>query len=368
LYQGSVAALTPYFAAVHHLNYRATAGIILSATLFSSMSQPLFGHLSDRRSLPWLVPLGMGIGAFGVALAGLASSYILVCAAFALSGLGIAAYHPAASRIARVLSDGSQSVMGWFSLAGNLGFFAAPVFIPLVVGGLGLRSTPLLALPAAVMVPVSAKVLRRVVWHGGTTGLASTQRTNQWRSFSKLTVAIVARSVVTFGLSAFLVLYTEQRLSAGPATGELGLLVFFGTGAIGTIWGGRLARRHHRVAVIRVATLAAVPGLLLLVLAPGLLVFVGISVTGLTLYIPFALNLTLGQDYLPTRMGTASGVTVGLAVSVGGLAAPLLGLVADSSSLQIALACLMAMPVVAVIAMIGLREPPSLVAESKIRD
>jgi len=33
-------------------------------------------------------------------------------------------------------------------------------------------------------------------------------------------------------------------------------------------------------------------------------------------------TVTLGQDYLPGRIGTSSGVTLGLAISTGGLLAP----------------------------------------------
>ena len=53
-----------------------------------------------------------------------------------------------------------------------------------------------------------------------------------------------------------------------------------------------------------------------------------------------ALNLTyspmvvLGQQYLPNRVGLASGITLGLAVSVGGITAPLLGKVGDMYGLE----------------------------------
>ena len=71
------------------------------------------------------------------------------------------------------------------------------------------------------------------------------------------------------------------------------------------------------------------------------------AVTGVALYLPFSVFVVLGQDYLPNRIGTASGVTVGLAVSVGGLAAPALGVLADATSLRTVFALLVLLPIIA---------------------
>ncbi|MGW2154165.1 hypothetical protein [Nonomuraea sp. NPDC001699] len=67
--------------------------------------------------------------------------------------------------------------------------------------------------------------------------------------------------------------------------------------------------------------------------------------------------MTLGQDFLPGRVGTASGVTLGLAVSVGGLTSPLVGVVAEATTLRTALACLVAFPALAWLLARTLREP-----------
>jgi FSR family fosmidomycin resistance protein-like MFS transporter len=42
----------------------------------------------------------------------------------------------------------------------------------------------------------------------------------------------------------------------------------------------------------------------------------------------------MGQEYLPGRIGVASGVTIGLSIGLGGLGAPLLGLLADAQGLR----------------------------------
>lgn len=126
IYQGSVAALVPFFVSERAYTYAAASGIVLAAALLSSVVQPLFGALTDRWTMPWLLPVSTVLGGTGVALAGIMSSYPLTLLVVAVSGIGVAAYHPEAARVARRASGGSHTAMGWFSLGGNLGFATAP--------------------------------------------------------------------------------------------------------------------------------------------------------------------------------------------------------------------------------------------------
>ena len=117
-----------------------------------------------------------------------------------------------------------------------------------------------------------------------------------------------------------------------------------GFGAVGTITGGRLADRFGRLPVTRASFVATIFSLLAVVLTPLPWVFLPIAVTGFVLFQSFSLTVTLGQDYLPTRIGTSSGVTLGLAISVGGLVAPGLGALADATSLRVSLLVLLGIP------------------------
>jgi FSR family fosmidomycin resistance protein-like MFS transporter len=110
-------------------------------------------------------------------------------------------------------------------------------------------------------------------------------------------------------------------------------------------------RRAYGVAVLAVAGVALVPG-------PAL--YGVVAVAAIALYVPFSLHITLGQDYLPNRVGTAGGVTLGLAVSVGGVLAPALGALADATSLQAMLATLGVFPALAWLLARRLREPGRL--------
>jgi MFS family permease len=60
--QGAIPALLPFLIVKDHLGYAAASALILAATISSSVIQPLFGHMSDRVSLPWLMPVGPALG------------------------------------------------------------------------------------------------------------------------------------------------------------------------------------------------------------------------------------------------------------------------------------------------------------------
>jgi FSR family fosmidomycin resistance protein-like MFS transporter len=164
--------------------------------------------------------------------------------------------------------------------------------------------------------------------------------------------------VVFFGASSLIALYMRQRYGADPATASSALTVLLGVGAAATLVGGRLADRLGRVRTIRAGHALAVPALVGLVAAPTLpLAFLATALLGIAIYLPFSVQVTLGQDYLPDRVGTASGVTLGLAVSAGGLFAPVLGVIADHTDLATALAVLTVAPLAALLITTRLPEP-----------
>jgi len=365
IYQGAVAALVPFFVLERAYTYAAASGIVLAASLMSSVVQPLFGALTDKWAMPWLLPVSTLVGGVGVALAGVTGSYAFTLAVVAVSGVGVAAYHPEAARVARRASRGSHTAMGWFSLGGNLGFSAAPLMVSAVIATGGLHASPLLVVPALVGAVLCVAALRGI--KSPAADPASARRAagrDDWASFMKLTGAIVCRSIVFVGLSTFIALYVRQRTGEGDVAGTVALFLLYLGGAVGTVAGGRLATRFGRLPVVRWSYALSVLAVAGLVFVPEPLIYLFVALTSAGLYLPFSLHITLGQDYLPQRVGTASGVTLGLTVSIGGIASPLIGAIADATSLQTALAPLIALPALGWLLLRTLNEPEMLEAAS----
>jgi MFS transporter, FSR family, fosmidomycin resistance protein len=346
--QGAVPALLPFLVSQRGYSYAAASGLVLAATVSSSVIQPFFGHFSDRRSLAWLLPLGPVVSAVGIALVGLTHTYLGTFLAVVLSGLGVAAYHPEASRFANYVSGAKRaSGMSLFSLGGNVGVALGPVIVTPLVLGFGLHGTLFIAIPGALVALVLLANLPHLVafrpahaYDPKNVGSPD----DDWSGFTRLAGVITFRTFVYFGLITFVPLYYTGALDASKAAANTALTVMLVGGAFGTLCGGPLADRFGRRAVL-FGSMTVLPPLILLFHAlnpPASTIemfFVGAAVIA-----TFSVTVVMGQEYLPGRIGTASGVTLGLSIGLGGLGAPLLGLVADRWGLDTTLYVLAALP------------------------
>lgn len=352
LCQAVVPALLPFFIERYGLSYTAAAALVLASSLASSVIQPLFGSLADRLSAPWLLPASLVATGGGLVLAWISPLYTAALVAIAVSGLGVAAFHPEAARLTNFASGTQRTTgMSLFSLGGNAGFALGPVLATGLVavhatrGPLGLLVPPVLV---ALLLAMDRGRLAALAARHAPAGGGAVRRPAQWYAFSLLGVLIVFRSAVFAGLNTFLALYWVDRLSQTKAAGATALSLFLGVGVAGTLLGGWAADRWGRRSLMR-STLPLVAALLVLlgsaedvVLATALLVPLGLA-----LFASGSALVVLGQDYLPGRVGTASGVTIGLAVSCGGAAAPLLGWVADRHGIGVLPAVLAGLALVA---------------------
>jgi FSR family fosmidomycin resistance protein-like MFS transporter len=353
LAQGSIPALLPFLIAHDHLNYAAASALILAATISSSVIQPLFGHVSDRLSLSWLMPLGPALGGLGVALAGLAPSYGLTFAAIVVSGIGVAAFHPEGSRFANYVSGARRaSGMSLFSVGGNVGFALGPIVMTPLLLVFGLHGTVFALIPTWLMAAVLVHELPRLrsFRHDVIGGRVQTGEHHEaWGPFALLAAVIALRSFVYFGLVTFIPLYYVKDLHASNAFGNAALAAMLIGGAVGTLVGGPLADRVGRRTVL-VGSMLLLPPLLVGFLVSGpVLAVVFAALAGATTIATFAVTIVMGQEYLPGRLGVAAGVTIGLSIGLGGVGAPLLGLLADANGLRAVFELVAVLPLVALL-------------------
>lgn len=349
-YQGVVPALLPFLVAERHYTYAAVAGLTLAANLLSSVLQPAFGWWGDRRPRRWMVPAGIFTAGVGVALVAYSPEYWMTWLAISLSGIGVAAFHPEAARAARQASGDSNRAMSIFAVGGNMGFALGSLATTSLLVVTGLGGTALLLIPAALMAGILLLRMRTVL--DGRTGqkkpLPRTPGPDDWPAFLRLTAVVLVRSIVFFGTLTFIAFFFIENFGTSAVVGGIALTVFLVSGAAGTVIGGWVADRFGRLVSIRLGLVMAVPTILGLTLSTDWVVaMVLIALAGVTLFMPFAVFVVLGQDYLPNRIGVASGVTVGLSVTVGGLFSPLLGVIADASDLRVVFAILSALTAVA---------------------
>jgi FSR family fosmidomycin resistance protein-like MFS transporter len=365
LAQGSIPALLVFLADELDLSYTLVGAVVLLATFSSSIVQPAFGHWSDRRGAMWLLPGGVALAGTCAALAAVSPSYPLLLLAVLGSGLGVAAYHPEGSKFAAYVSgDRRASGMAVFSVGGNLGFGIGPLLASVLVVALGLEGGLLLAVPCLAVAALLVAE-RRYLARFARAAVADRRfgaGVNRPRPFVLLQGLVALRSIAHYGLFAFIPLWEHDARGESEARATALLALFLLAGALGTLAGGPLADRFGRRPVL-IATLgAAAPLIVVYVLVEGALGYAALALAGAAVISTFGVTTVLSQEYLPRNIGMASGLSVGLAIGLGGIFALVLGAVADAVGLETAMLITAAGPAAAAVLAVWLpRERPRLV-------
>jgi FSR family fosmidomycin resistance protein-like MFS transporter len=373
LCQGAVPALLPTLITQRGLSLTSATALVSIATIGSSVVQPLFGMWADKLSTPRLAPVGVAMAGLGLGAVGLCHSYLALAIAIAVSGLGVALFHPEGARMAGVASGGTALGMSYFSIGGNAGFALGPALVLLVLTTGGLGASPFLAVPGMLAAVLLAREVGRN--RGLQRARGSRDRSvgpvppSMWGPFTRLAAAAVVRAGAFFALQAFIPLYLVWHLGTSGGVGSAALIAMLAAGAVGTLVGGRCADRLGRRSVLIWAMVPATACLLVLPhvgVAAFLVVLIGV---GLTLEAPFSTTVILGQEYIPSRAGLASGITLGLAIGLGGLMATGLGALADATSLHVPLLVLPACSVLALLLSLSLPVPvqPARVEDDPVR-
>ena len=356
-YQAAVPALVPYFIATFSLTLARGASAVFAATILSAVLQPYFGWLADRRAMPWLTTSGLMLAAGGVAAAVMAPTFNVALVAVAIAGIGVAAFHPEATRAVSMFSGERKGTgMSFFTIGGNIGFALAPiVVVPLANPSSRpiLAALCLLSIPCAWILSRAMGALPRERGHKSRSAAHDASLPHDaWGAFALLGVAIGMRSMMVVAMNTFLPTYWARNLHVSLQSGAVALSTLLTIGLAGVFIGGRCADRFGAKRVIVWSFVSIGPAFWLLGNAHTLLqAWLVLPLLAFGLFAPGGVMVVLGQTYLPRHVGTASGVTVGLAVTFGGLAAPLLGRVADVNGLHVMILLLAACaPIMAAVA------------------
>jgi FSR family fosmidomycin resistance protein-like MFS transporter len=357
--QGMVPALLPYFISEYKLTYSAAGFLVMALTISSTIVQPLFGFLADRKPLPWFIALGPFLAGLGIAIAGLFHQYYLIVLGIFICGLGVAAFHPEGARIAGIASgERKASGMSLYSVGGNAGFAMGPLIVTGLILLGGLKGITFYFIPALLLAIILYRVVGRfcqfspgVSQGGNDSGQVGTKKIDMedaWVPFILLTLAIICRSILFQGINTFLPSYWIEFFKASKEHASTSLTILLGMGVVGNLVGGRLADRFGNLKTVSGAFLLLIPQLLIFVRVTDVTLATLLLMTiGFTCYLTFSPMIVMGQQYLPGRVGFASGITIGVAVSFGGFAAPLLGRIADAAGVQAVFSLIVVFPLIA---------------------
>ena len=260
-FQGALPAVLPFLKDNLNLSYTMAGMILIIANISSSVIQPFFGMLSDKKEKAFLLPLGAFLAGAGFCLLPLARNYGLVLLLVAISGMGIASYHPEGFKTARFFTGQRMATgMSVFSVGGNAGMALGPILALSIIHYRGFSSLGWMAvLPAAFRdcdCPASpdrccAELRDTFGSQGQNPGLQSGLPDALRLSYA----LIIIRTWIMFGLMTYIPFYYINYLKGDPVfAGKLVSLFLIG-GAVGTLAGSPLADRWGHLFWLRFSML-----------------------------------------------------------------------------------------------------------------
>ena len=322
--------------------------ISLVYQITASILQPAIGFYTDKHPKPYLLPAGMAITTLGIVMLALASHFYMLLISAALLGVGSSTFHPEASRVARNASGGKFGLaQSSFQVGGNFGSALGPLLASFIV----LRHSHQEYILWFVIIGLVGIVLLSNISNWAAKHL----RANKNKALIKITpplskqqtklalsllcLLIFSKYFYMAGMTTYYGTYLTKKFDLSVFQSGIFLSVFLASVAAGTFMGGPIGDRIGRKYVIWFSILGATPFTLALPYSNLVWTIIFSICIGLILSSAFAAIVVYAQELMPNNIGMISGVFFGLMFGMSGIAAALLGYIADKTSLQFVFQC-----------------------------
>lgn len=339
--QSLILALYPLLKGNYHLSFAQIGLMTLTYQCTASLLQPLVGLYTDKKPLPYSLPIGMGSTLIGLLMLSSAHSYPLLLLAAALVGTGSSIFHPESSRIARMASGGKHGLaQSIFQVGGNAGTASGPLLAALVVLPFGQSSLAWFSIAALVAMVILWQLSN---WYSHQQKAAKKQPTRTDSGLSKgrvrfamsvLVLLLLSKYFYLTSLTSYFTFYLMQHFKLDVQAAQLHLFIFLFAVAAGTVLGGPIGDRIGRKRVIWFSILGVAPFTIAMPYANLFWTSILSFVIGFILASAFSAILVYAQELMPGKVGMVSGLFFGFAFGIGGIGAAVLGQVADHYGIE----------------------------------
>jgi len=340
--QSLILAIYPVLKGDFHLSFAQIGLITLTYQITASMLQPLVGVVTDRKPMPYSLPVGMGFTLCGLLLLAVAPNFPVLLLAAGLVGTGSSVFHPESSRVARMASGGRHGLaQSLFQVGGNTGSSLGPLLAAWIIVPHGRGSVAWFSLAALLAIVVLLQVGRWYARHHVARGKSTARHRAVSLSRNQIIGALTVLGLLIFSkyfylasLSSYYTFYLIHKFGVSVQSAQVHLFAFLFAVAAGSLIGGPVGDRIGRKWVIWVSILGVAPFTLLLPHANLLWTGVLTVVIGLILASAFSAILVYAQELIPGRVGMISGLFFGFAFGMGGIGAAVLGGLADTHGIE----------------------------------
>jgi len=323
-FSGTLAALLPTLQLRFGVGEVTLALFVATLSFSSSVLQPLFGAVADRLGRRLVAALGVATSSAVLSLIAIVPSPTLLVPLLLIGGLGSAAFHPAATTIARQAAGKKRGLaLGVFSAGGTVGMAFGPLVIGAFIIGGWLSYTPLLMLPGLVLGALIYLLLPPVAPQDAAHRAKLFDLELFKGPVGRLCLAGVLRSISWTAIinGAPLWLVHSKGLSATSPVVFWTITVFTLSGAAGGILAGLIEHRLSRQALVTGSMLlATLPLAAFLLSAPGTVpYFLALVLSGVFVNGGLPIMVVAAQDAAPHAVATASGMMMGLTWGTAGV-------------------------------------------------
>lgn len=363
--QAVIPAMFPILENSMGLTFTQLGIIAFSLNIVSSIMQPVVGMVTDKKPMPYALPIGLTFTLFGVLGLSIAPSFIWIVLSVLFIGLGSAVFHPEGSRVAYMAAGPRRGLaQSIYQVGGNSGQALAPLITALILVPLGQIGAAWFTLVAALAVGLLIYIanwyfnklrIDRKNTNGKKilSGDVSNPFTNKIIFYLILLMLLIfARSWYVSGMTNYYAFYTIDSYGFSIESSQIYLFAFLVAGAVGTFFGGPLADRFGKKNVIFFSLVGAAPlSILIPFVSPALAIFLLIA-TGFILMSSFSVTVVYAQELVPGKIGLMSGLTVGLAFGMGAIGSIVLGYLADKIGLPLTIILTGFLPLIGILTLL----------------
>ena len=364
--QAVIPAMFPVLAKEIGLTFTQLGLISFVLNIVASLLQPVVGFISDKKPMPYALPIGMVSSFIGMLGLAFAPEYWIILVSVIFLGLGSAVFHPEGSRVSYMAAGSkrglSQSI---YQVGGNSGQALAPLISAFILVPFGQRGAALFLVVAAVGIFILSKIS---AWYKNQleeeklsktkkvllSSLPSLTKKQVVIALVLLMVVIFARSFYVTNMTNFYIFHLMENYGFTIQKGQLFIFIFLALGALGTLFGGPMADRMGRKNVILLSMAVPIPLSLILPYVPIWAVVILLTLIGFFIMLSFSVTVVYAQELVPSKIGTMAGLTVGLAFGMGAIGAVVIGILMDHLGVYTTMIIVSVLPI---IGLVGLALP-----------
>jgi FSR family fosmidomycin resistance protein-like MFS transporter len=345
--QSLIPAIYPIIKQSYQLDYVQIGLISLTFQISASLLQPCVGFVTDRHPMPYSMVVGMTCSLIGLVALAYAGSYGLLLLASACVGLGSSIFHPEATRMARNASGGQHGfAQAIFQIGGQTGSAVGPLLAAFVIVPRGQTSLTWFSGAALVAILLMIWIARSDVrlpprpprkagvGQGTETDSAARPSRSVIAAITVLIVLLFSKYAYTASFTSFYTFYLMGKFGVSIQTSQVMLFLFLASSAVGALGGGIVGDRIGRRPIIWFSILGALPFTLIVPYADLFWTGVLTIVVNLIMSSAFSAILIYALELLPGRVGLVGGFFYGVTFGLAGIAAALLGALADQVGIE----------------------------------